>query len=440
MCKLTDDKGICQRLFKKPWNRFTEDVQGALEKNIVSFKQNVRVINKTTNKYQRFDKNDLTVSSLKPSKKIMQRQESGGNWAIRKPLHKETVFAKVSLRKEKTVSLKEALNNWTHIVDRGLKNEIRGLISMYGKFDMEAIVAYFKGRGYKFRDTDVSRVEVYYFDHNNSASRKILDASFNEKKIKNAVADTGIQKILLNHLYVKGKDPELAFSPEGIEEMNLKIRELNDGKFHQPIYKVRVYESMGNKFPVGGTKDKKNKYVEAAQGTNLFFAIYQSEDGERQYETIPLNVAIERQKQGLRPVPEKKIMENGMMCRLLFILSPYDLVYLPTEEERKNPTICCIDTIVGTHVSRIYKFVDGSGSMANFIPYSVSAVIFSIPKERAIEYSRGDKLIQNEFGVGSPQSKNQKAITGELIKAYCWKISVDRLGNIIGIEGVEAKG
>ena len=40
------------------------------------------------------------------------------------------------------------------------------------------------------------------------------------------------------------------------------------------------------------------------------------------------------------------------------------------------------------------------------------------------------EIIQNEYGIGSPQSKNQKSITGEMIKAVCWKLEVDRLGNI----------
>ena len=42
-------------------------------------------------------------------------------------------------------------------------------------------------------------------------------------------------------------------------------------------------------------------------------------------------------------------------------------------------------------------------------------------------------IIQNEIGMGSPQSKNQKAITGEMIKEICIPIQVNRLGRIIKI-------
>ena len=72
--------------------------------------------------------------------------------------------------------------------------------------------------------------------------------------------------------------------------------------------------------------------LETAKGTNLFFAIYITEDGNRTYETIPLNWVIEREKQGLVPVPDRN--EKG--DKLLFWLSPNDLVYLPTEEEEQS--------------------------------------------------------------------------------------------------------
>ena len=79
-----------------------------------------------------------------------------------------------------------------------------------------------------------------------------------------------------NEIDDKGKikeRPDLAFSEDGIVEMNKYIQELNGGKKHQPIYKARVYETLGNKFAVGQTGNKKDKYVEAAKGTNLFFAV-----------------------------------------------------------------------------------------------------------------------------------------------------------------------
>ncbi|MDR0606490.1 MAG: type II CRISPR RNA-guided endonuclease Cas9, partial [Bacteroidales bacterium] len=283
----TDEKGGYKWQFHKPWDTFTQDVQAALENIIISFKQNLRIINKSTNKYQVYEN----------GKKILKSQEKGDSWAIRKPLHKDTVFAKVSLRKTKKVKLNIALKDWQNIVNKELKEEIKRLIADYGSFDVEKINKYFKDKKYLHQKIDISKVDIYYFEDDNAAVRKTLDTSFNAKTIE-SITDTGIQKILLNHLAKKENNPDLAFSPEGIEEMNQKIVELNDGKSHQPIYKVRLYEPIGNKFQVGYTGNKKNKYAEAAKGTNLFFAIYSDENGNRTYETIPLNVVIERLKQG----------------------------------------------------------------------------------------------------------------------------------------------
>ena len=373
-----------------------------MERIIVSFKQNLRIINKATNIYTKYDN----------GKKIKVNQK-GLNWAIRKPLHKETVFAKVSLRKIKIVRLSEALKDWTKITDKRLKQEIKRLVSHYGKFDADTIIRYFKDRKYQFDGVDISKVKVYYFDCNNAAVRKNVDTSFTEKFIRESVTDTGSQKILINHLAAKGSKTEIAFSPEGIEEMNKNIIQLNEGKFHHPIRKVRVCEVIGNKFCVGEKGNKILKYVEAAKGTNLFFAIYADEDGVRSYDTIPLNIVIERLKQGLSAVPERNKREHN----LLFYLSPNDLVYVPTEDERENILTVNLGQQNNIDQKRIYKMVSCTGSQCMFIQYNVATSIVN-----KVEFS--------------PLNKMERALTGEMIKDVCVKFKVGRLGNIKEIFGL----
>lgn len=415
--------------FLKPWDSFTTDAKQKLENIIVSFKQNLRVINKTTNSYQHYDET---------GKKVMVKQEKGDSWAIRKSMHKDTVFGEVNLRmSDKLVSLNEALKNPKTIVNKEFKKKVMELLEE-GR-DAKYIKKYVEDNKDIWSDIDVKRIQVYYYTKETKdryfATRKLLDTSFNSKKIKESVTDTGIQKILLAHLEAKGGDPELAFSPDGIDEMNRNIVALNKGKFHQPILKVRVYEKA-EKFAVGQNGNKSAKFVEAAKGTNLFFAIFgvektNKETGEtetvRSYLTIPLNVMIDCQKKygsQWRKNIANYLQEQQLVTanvKLLFILSPNDLVYLPNEDEALSP-------------SRIYKFVDSSGTTANFIPQRSANVIFSIPTKKQNEMGI-DFVIQDEFGVGSPQSKNQKAITGEMIKEICVPIKVDRLGNIIELNG-----
>ena len=96
-------------------------------------------------------------------------------------------------------------------------------------------------------------------------------------------------------------------------------------------------------------------------------------------------------------------------AKLLFILSPNDLVYLPTKEESKEG-ICMIDN------KRIYKMVSSSGYQCFFIEEKVAKSIV-------------DKV---EF---TSLNKAERAITGEMIKETCLPIKVDRLGNIIELYG-----
>src|SRR5690606_2003074 len=91
--KKTDEKikKEVPKNYIKPWETFTQDAKAELEKIVVSFKQNLRVINKTTNKYEKYvEENGKLVKKL-------VSQTKGDSWAIRKPMHKDTVSGKVDL-------------------------------------------------------------------------------------------------------------------------------------------------------------------------------------------------------------------------------------------------------------------------------------------------------------------------------------------------------
>ena len=397
-----DDKGNYRWLIKKPWDTFTQDVYVALQDIIVSFKQNLRVINKTTNHYQHYEN----------GAKKMVPQTKGDSWAIRKSMHKGTVYGEVNLRDIKTVPLKEAMRNPKRIVEKDLKNKLKELLAQ--NLSEKLIKKYFEDNKDVWQDIDLKKIKVYYYSKETKdryfAVRKPIDISFNKKKIEESVTDTGIQKILFRHLEANDNNAEQAFSPEGIEEMNKNILTLNNGKWHQPIYKVRVYEKA-DKFAVGQTGNKSSKFVEAAKGTNLFFAVYETEQEDkvtgkmvrkRTYATIPLNVVIDRQKRGLSSAPED---ENGNMPK--FVLSPNDLVYVPTKEELQNERIN-----EPLDKRRIYKMVSCTGNEGHFAPAYVAT-----PIVQTIE-------------LGS-NNKAQRAWSGEMIKDICIPVQVDRLGNIV---------
>ena len=404
---INGEERLVTKEFLKPWETFTQDVQKILKEIIVSFKQNLRVINKASNKYMSYfdeDGNLRLDKSGNPIKGVTTQKANASWWAIRKPLHKDTVFGKVRLRKIKEVRLSVALTCVDMMVDKELKKEIKRLLNM--GYDEKRIKKFFTEGENKeiWAEFNPNKIKVYYFTDDTFATRKALDDSFDEKKIKTAVTDTGIQKILLNHLEENDGNPKIAFSPDGIERMNANLVSLNGGKKHQPIYKIRVYEAA-SKFAVGTSGNKTDKFVEAAKGTNLYFGVYADENGTRSFVTIALNEVIERLKQGLSPVPETN--ENN--AKLLFWLSPNDLVYVPGEEETLHA-----EAIKSLDTDRIYKMVSSSGSQCFFINSRVSTCIVN-------------KL---EF---SPLNKMERCISGEMIKEICIPIKVDRLGNIIYI-------
>lgn len=394
--KIKEDNGNYKWIIKKPWDTFTQDVYQTINDIIVSFKQNLHIINKATNTYTR----------IEDGKKVPTKQ-SGCNWAIRKPMHKDTVFGEVNLRRIKEVSLNEAIKNPSRIVNKEFKYKLQELLKE--GYDVKKIKKYLEANRDVWQDINPAKIKVYYFTKETKdrffATRKPLDISFDKKKIEESITDTGIQKILQRHLELKDNDSKLAFSPDGIDEMNKNIVMLNNGKFHQPIFKVRVYEKA-DKFAIGKKGNKPTKFVEAAKGTNLYFAIYEIEKlnnhtgefiKERKFATIPLNIVIERLKQGLPPAPAD---DNGNEPK--FVLSPNDLVYVPTEET------CDLNN------NSIYKIVSFTGNRLYGIPYSVANSIID-----KVEYSQLNKIEFTDNKIS--------------LKEVCIPVKVDRLGNITEI-------
>ena len=388
-----DEAGNYRWIMKKPWETVTQDAHQCIANIVVSFKQNLRVVNQTNNRYEHYN--------AETGKKERTMQTKGDHLAIRKPLHKDTVYGLVNMRKQKAVKLSVALQTPERIVDKAVKLKVKELLQL--NYTHKLIEKYFVENKSIWPDLDVKKVQVYYFTNEVEKERMVAVRKplGPDTKIED-ITDSGIQAILSRHLEKCGGKKDIAFAPEGIEQLNANIRDYNNGKFHQPIRFVRLAEPMGQKFAIGTRGCNHDKFVVTAKGTNLFFAVYQKEDGKRVYETIPLNIVIERQKQGLSSAPEK----NADGANLLFVLSPNDSVYLPTTEELES-------SIDFKHLdkNRIYKMVSATGNRCYFIPYQVANTIID-----KVEFTQLNKV---EF-----------ALTGESIKETCFPIKVDRLGNI----------
>ena len=170
--------------------QFNEDykamVLSALQHTIVTFKQNMRVINKTVNLYNN--------TSNKNKFEIQKGNEVGNkyNWAIRRSLGKSTYYGKVYLgeteNRQLHKTLKEIYNSIERIIDDKLRKRIITIKNENTGFD-----EFEKQVKREFKNIMIE-LKVYKV-----ASREFLSEKFNSKKIKE-ITDTGIQKILLNHL------------------------------------------------------------------------------------------------------------------------------------------------------------------------------------------------------------------------------------------------
>lgn len=404
-----DAEGNYQWVVNKPWKTFTEDTHAALDKVVVSFKQSLRVLSKSTNHYRHYDEQKARF--------VVKRQEMGEHRNIKRSLHKDTVYGEVNLRTVREVKLSEALKVPQRIVDKKLKAKVLHLLQE--GYDSKCMSQYFSENQASFGaikqsgKSGMPKAAVYVFssdpgEKRMSATRKSLVNYFSDtkadgyaKKIEN-ITDSGIRKILIAYMEKYGNTLEEPFSPEGVEFLNAHVCELNDGRPHMPIRCVRVAEPMGEKFAVGTRGNRKAKFVEADKGCNLFFAVYQQEGGGRTFRTIPLNEVIERQKQKLCVAPEVDDKGN----RLLFVLSPNDLVYLPTEEERES-----IIDFQHIDYSRIYKMVSCTRTQCLFLPHRVAKAIVD----------------RNEY---ESLNKIERSETGEIIKQVCVPLKVDRLGRL----------
>lgn len=390
--------------FILPWPTFTQDMETALNDIVVSFKQNLRVVNNSTN---------YTVKRNAKGEKETKVQKN--NLIVRKSLHKASVFGLVNLQKIKEVALKVALMNPERIVEKDLREKIKSLLA--DNMNEKQIKTYFDEHKDIWHELNLKKIPVYYYTNETSeryfARRVVLSPDFKAEHI-DKITDSGIQNILRKHLELCGNKVEEAFSPEGIERMNQNIIVLNNGKPHKPIYSVRKYESSDKKFAIGQTGVKTKQYVEAADGTCLYLAIYKSVlDGveKRSYYTIPLQVVMECQKKDHKNWKKELdvwIRTNNNLddsVELYALLSPGDLVYVPTSEE-----ITTKEYLYSK--DRIYKVVSYSGTDCYFVAQTLASPIIN----------------KVELGL---LNKVARTPLGEMIKEICIPIKVDRLGNML---------
>lgn len=225
-----------------------------------------------------------------------------------------------------------------------------------------------------------------------SVVRKPIEG-FDAKTIAK-VTDPVIKRILTAHLAQCGGNASYAFSPDGIEQLNANIAQLNNGIAHKPIKRVPVGESIGLKFAIGTKGINSKKFVEAAVGTNLYFAIYVDSTGRRSYQSIPLRDVITRMMAREPVAPAVDVRGR----KLLMVLSPGDVV-----------AVTATDGLTVDY----YKVVNFTGTTLLFAPLTWA---FPLPTFKGGELNSGHK--------------QERDLEGRMIKEICQPVTIDRLGHL----------
>ena len=446
---------VLKKLYLYKETSFDKDyrkmILSALQNTIVTFKQNLRVINKTVNRYKN-----------SPNSFAKQNTEKGQkqNWSIRKSLGKDTFYGKkmidgeekVLIRKDldtsfnsdkiKTIAdiqgqVKAILNN--HLkqfdtVELLFDEALQYYDAVVEKKELEAIVndsetefqsvkeltKHLQSNNYKYKKTDYSKLNVF------------IDQVCN----RNLRTEEQFKDKMTEH-------PEIAFTAEEIEKMNTpeNLKKLNNGKNHTPIKKVRISRGFGNQRALSENQEsvKSKQYVVNDAGSNLYLGFYErsyeDKNGnkvtERKFYDIGLIELIESLKQDkskrLNPLPNEIYDDKQNEFKWRFTLSPLDLVYVPTEEEIENQSLVDCSNLSKLQMSRIYALNNYSGGDVYFSPITHAKAIYDKEVDLKLD-PKTNKL------KGSFSDKTTSTIYNGQIKNVCWRLTTDKIGNILKVE------
>ncbi len=260
---------------------------------------------------------------------------------------------------------------------------------------MEDFINYLKQHNYKYKKVDYSKLNVFIEQVPNREFRSEF-----EDKIK--------------------EHPEIAFTPEAIEEMNKpeNLIKLNGGKPHKPIRKVTTFTGFGRQRAVSENSEsiKSKQFVVNDEGTNIYLAVYELIDRSKESKSNPRRIfkgislfdVIKYQTSTNTnniPVDEKVFNDTGEEYRFLFTLTQNDII-----------------KVDNAGVDLIFAFNRFTGSAIYFRPINHASEIYKCEVDLKIN-SKTSKL-------SGSQTNETTSFNGEQIKNVCIKLNVDRLGNI----------
>jgi CRISPR-associated endonuclease Csn1 len=446
------------REFKEPWKDFTKAAKDKLEELVVSFKTNNKIVSQPKNRTVYFK-----IENGK-AKKEFKEQKANPKWmSVRRSMFKEPLGV-IWLKETKIVSVKEAFlieierqlidndiekrKTASYVYDKYARQSIKAIIqhcsASIDEKDLliEELENYLnknstkvesgkvnkKGKAqnktiYLLNKIEYEKITVAYFVSYKTKRMALTKKEYVEnltiEKMKNDFPyfsenekrNNSFNNLFLHHIMEYNNNPKEAFSTEGLEKLNKKaIENPKIGKEIKSVTRLDGKVDLEDMFNKG--------FYETDKGAMAYFVMYENQETKERevFESIATHKAIEKIVKG-KPIAEEREGYDKI------ILSPGDLVYVPTKEEsEKNKAGTEIgEAIVLSDKSkiseRIYQVRKFSKKQCYFLKSTISDLI--------IPYDSKSKI--GEYGS---QNLSEKSDDDIKIIDTCIKIKVDRLGNI----------
>ena len=343
----------------------------------MSFKKDKRVINKATNYYTKWIREE---SKWKKSEKVEQKTT---NWAIRKPMHDPMPYGEIKIQFD-VLDIHNNVGKLEYIMDEyirdqvneayGAKDESVGATQKYlkanpiiNKYGFQITKARFKIEGKKYgKRQPIQKLTagslnkvIASIEKNGREDKKTIE--FIAKAVEEVqksiwkVGDLQLQKDLEKFLYTNLADntEQALFSNEGVDAFN----DLRKKQNKHPVFNLRFVEDGEKRFPLGNSLDNKHKMMEATDGNNMFFNVYWDDEKEkRNFETVALIDVIKHQKEQAKLPKEERteVPIKNEMGEFLFSISPNELLFIPTNIEVKKGKVD-FNNLNASQIQRVYK-------------------------------------------------------------------------------------
>lgn len=337
--KVEDDKGNSKRKFLDPMPRFRSEAKKHLESVLVSFKTKNKVVTRNINR---------------------TKKEGGFNKTLeltpRGQLHKETVYGKSKIPKEKPTKINKNFGfaEAQQIIHFGQRELI---LNHLNAFDNNSNIAFdtktIKKNPVIWNDEHLK--EVLCFEEIYTIRKDIAPGLKLDK-----VVDDGIQEILKKRkAEFNGNDKE-AFSDldknpiwqnkeKGIAIKRVTITGVNNA---EPLHYKK--DHLGEAIIDVNNEKIPADYV--SLGNNHHVAIYEDENGKLQEKVVPLYEAIERVNQKL-PIIDKQINAH-LGWQFKFTMKQNEMFVFPSEEFNPNDVDLSDQknySLISKHLFRVQK-------------------------------------------------------------------------------------